>query len=71
MFTGPVRMRNILSLADENGARQSVVIPFDLFNKLVASSDLNELYEAFLYIQSPNDHEIIPHEVEGFQIKKA
>lgn len=64
-------MRNIQFLTDENGARQSVVIPIDLFNKLVATSDLDELYEAVPYTEGPNDDETIPHEVVGFQIKKG
>jgi len=58
-------------LTDENGARQSAVIPIDLFNKLVDAADLDEFYEPVPYVPGPNDDETIPHEVVGFQIKKG
>lgn len=64
-------MRNIQFLTDENGARQSAVIPIDLFNKLVSAADLDEFYEPVPYVPGPNDDETIPHEVVGFQIKKG
>ena len=64
-------MRNIQFLTDENGARQSAVIPIDLFNKLVDAADLDEFYEPVPYVPGPNDDETIPHEVVGFQIKKG
>ncbi|HEY3591692.1 MAG TPA: helix-turn-helix transcriptional regulator [Buttiauxella sp.] len=64
-------MRNIQFLTDENGARQSAVIPIDLFNKLIAAADLDEFYEPVAYVPGPDDDETIPHEVLGFQIKKG
>lgn len=64
-------MRNIQFLTDEKGARQSAVIPIDLFNKLVEAADLDEFYEAVPFTPGPNDDETIPHEVVGFQIKKG
>lgn len=64
-------MKNILFLTDENGARQSVVIPIDLFNKLVDAADLAEFYEPVSYTSGPNDDETIPHEVVGIQLNKG
>lgn len=64
-------MRNIQFLTDENGARQSAVIPIELFNKLVEAADLDEFYEPVPYTPGPNDDETIPHEVVGYQIKKG
>jgi predicted XRE-type DNA-binding protein len=64
-------MRNIQFLTDENGTRQSAVIPIELFNKLVDAAGLDELYEPVLYAPGANDDETIPHEVVGIQIKKG
>lgn len=64
-------MRNIQFLTDENGTRQSAVIPIELFNKLVDAAGLDEFYEPVPYAPGANDDETIPHEVVGIQIKKG
>lgn len=64
-------MKNIQFLTDEHGARQSAVIPIELFNKLVNTADLEELFESVPYTPGPNDNETIPHEIVGYQIKKG
>lgn len=64
-------MRNIQFLTDENGNRQSAVIPIELFNKLMESADIDELYEPIPFAPGANDGETIPHEVVGIQMKKG
>lgn len=64
-------MRNIQFLTDESGARQSAVIPIDLFNKLVEAADLDEFYEPVPYTPGPNDNETIPHEVVKIKYRKG
>ncbi|MCE0812528.1 helix-turn-helix transcriptional regulator [Buttiauxella sp. A2-C1_F] len=64
-------MKKIQFLTDENGARQSAVIPIDLFNKLVEAADLDDFYESVPYAPGPNDDETIPHEVVGYQMRKG
>lgn len=63
-------MENIRFITDENNVRQAVVIPVELFNKLVIAADLDDLYEPVQYTPGKHDSETIPHEVVGFQIKK-
>ena len=41
-------MANIQYMTDSRGQRVSVVVPVELFEKLVSSSDLDEFYEPVL-----------------------
>lgn len=63
-------MGRIQFLTDADGVKQSAVIPIDLFNRLVESSDLDEFYEPIAIDAGPHDDEIIPNEVVEIKIEK-
>jgi DNA-binding XRE family transcriptional regulator len=64
-------MTPVQFITDEKGTRQSVIIPIELFNRLIDAADLDELYEPVPYTPGPNDDETIPHEVVGYQMQKG
>lgn len=56
-------MSVIQFLTDAEGNRTSAVIPIELYNKLVAESELEEFFEPVPYAADDNDDETIPGEV--------
>ncbi|MEQ4530364.1 MAG: helix-turn-helix transcriptional regulator [Mixta sp.] len=63
-------MSAIQYMTDANGKRISAVIPIELFNKLVADADLEELFASLPYEAGDNDEETIPHDVVKIRRKE-
>lgn len=63
-------MKNIQFITDAEGVKQSAIIPIELFDRLVESADLDELYESIPYTPGPHDDETIPNEVVTIQFDK-
>ena len=61
-------MNGIQFLTDAEGNRTSAVIPIELFNKLVAESQLEEFFEPVPYDADDNDDETIPGAVVDIQL---
>lgn len=56
-------MSTIQYLTDATGKRTSAVIPIELFERLMAKSNLDEAFESVPYTPGPDDDETIPHYV--------
>ncbi len=56
-------MANIQYMTDSRGQRVSVVVPVELFEKLVSSSDLDEFYEPVTIDAGASDDIHYPNEV--------
>jgi DNA-binding Xre family transcriptional regulator len=56
-------MNGIQFLTDATGKRTSAVIPIELFEKLVAESELDEFFEPVPYEAGDNDDETLPGDV--------
>ncbi|WP_312242626.1 helix-turn-helix transcriptional regulator [Pantoea sp.] len=63
-------MNGIQFLTDASGKRQSAVIPIELFEKLVAESELDIFFESVPYEAGPNDDETYPHEIVTIRNKQ-
>ena len=64
-------MSKVQYVTDENGNRISAIIPISLFNRLVAQSDLDELYESVPAEAGESDDEMYPHEVVKLHRKEG
>ena len=64
-------MSKVQYVTDENGNRISAIIPISLFNRLVAQSDLDELYESVPVEAGESDVETYPHEVVKLHRKEG
>lgn len=62
---------SIQYITDSRGQRVSVVVPIDLFEKLVDASDLDELYEAVQDEPGASDNIRYPNEVVNILSQKG
>ncbi|MGD8106389.1 helix-turn-helix domain-containing protein [Pantoea sp. FN0302] len=56
-------MSAIQFITDAEGNRISAVVPIELFEKLVAETELDEFFEPVPYEAGDNDEETFPHDV--------
>lgn len=56
-------MTGLQFVTDDNGKRISAIVPIELFDKLIANADIEELYEPIPYTAGPDDRVSVPHEV--------
>lgn len=63
-------MNVIQYMTDANGKRISVVIPIELFNKLIAETNLEEFFASVPYEVGDNDEETVPHDVVKIRRKE-
>ncbi|MCC8374155.1 MULTISPECIES: helix-turn-helix domain-containing protein [Photorhabdus] len=63
-------MPRINFITDENGVRQSVILPIAEYERLLALSDRDEDYVSVSYEVGENDEETIPHEVVGIMVEQ-
>lgn len=60
-------MSVIQFITDDEGNRISAVLPVELFNKLVAESELEDFFKPVPYEADDNDDETIPGDVVDIQ----
>ncbi|EYU13232.1 hypothetical protein [Photorhabdus aegyptia] len=63
-------MPRINFITDENGVRQSVILPITEYERLPALSDRDEDYVSVSYGVGENDEETIPHKVVGIMVEQ-
>ncbi|OTA14322.1 transcriptional regulator [Xenorhabdus beddingii] len=61
-------MAGIQFITDENGNKQSVVLPIEEYERLLAAMDRDEDYVSIPYTKGSNDDETIPHEVISIMV---
>lgn len=58
-------------ITDSAGKRKAAIVPIELFEKMVQSSDLPELWESVPYTAGKNDDVLIPGEVVDISLQKG
>ncbi|EKN4689533.1 helix-turn-helix transcriptional regulator [Yersinia ruckeri] len=61
---------SIQIINDRNGQPEYAVVPYEMYLRLCAESDADELYESIPYQSDEHDDVTIPNEVVGIQINQ-
>ncbi|MCG8155194.1 helix-turn-helix transcriptional regulator [Brenneria goodwinii] len=59
---------SIQVIHDKNGNPEYAVVPYELYQRLIANADDNALYESVPYVSDDDDDVTIPHEVVSIHI---
>lgn len=59
---------SIQIINDRNGQPEYAVVPYEMYLRMCAESDVDELYESIPYEADEHDDVTIPNEVVGIQI---